>query len=120
MDRLEVFKPEDANKLTECQKKASFNIIDLIKQKLWGRVKGRAVANGRKQRSNFNKEDTSLPAMSLEALIVTLAIDAMEDRNAATADMTAAILKAEMPGYVLIQLLWILSNSDYECKQTKI
>ena len=33
LDRLEVFKPEDANKLTDCQKTASLNVVDLIKQK---------------------------------------------------------------------------------------
>jgi len=104
LDGLVVFKPEDATKLTDQQKAAALNVIDLIKQKRCGKVKGRTVADGRKQRSEFNKEDTSSPAMSLEAFIVTLVVDAMEDRDVAITDVAGAFLKAEMPDYVIIRL----------------
>ena len=83
---------------------AALNVIDLIKQKRCGKVKGRTVADGRKQRSEFNKEDTSSPTMSLEAFIVTLVIDAIENRDVHITDVIGAFLKAEMPDYVLIRL----------------
>ena len=104
LDGLVVFKPEDANNLTKEQKAAALNVIDLIKQKRCGKVKGRTVADGRKQRSEFNKEDTSSPALSLEAFIVSLVIDALENRDVAITDVAGAFLKAEMPDYVLIRL----------------
>ena len=104
LDGLVVFKPEDATKLTDQQKAAALNVIDLIKQKRCGKVKGRTVADGRKQRSEFNKEDTYSPAMSLEAFIVTLVVDAMEDHDVAITDVSGAFLKAEMPDYVIIRL----------------
>jgi len=104
LDGLTVFKPEDASKLTEEQKKAALNVIDLIKHKRCGKVKGRAVADGRKQRTEFTKMDTSSPAVTLEAFIATLVIDAMESRDIAITDVAGAFLKADMPDYVLIRL----------------
>jgi len=104
LDGLTVFQPEDAERLTDEQKKAALNVIDLIKHKRCGKVKGRAVADGRKQRADYTKMDTSSPAVTLEAFIATLVIDAMEDRDIAITDVAGAFLKAEMPDYVLIRL----------------
>jgi len=101
---LEVFKPEDADKLTIAQKKAALNAINLIKHKRCGKVKGRTVADGRKQRALFKKHDTSSPASSLEGYIASLVIDVMEERDIATTDVAGAFLKADMPDFVLLRL----------------
>ena len=47
---------------------------------------------------------TSSPTISLEAFIATLAVDATENRDVATVDVTGAFLKVGLPDYVLFQL----------------
>ena len=104
LDDLGVFKPEDAEILTIAQKKAALYAIDLIKHKRCGKVKGRTVADGRKQRTLFEKHDTSSPALSLEGYIASLVIDTTEGRDIATTDVAGAFLKADMPDFVLLRL----------------
>ena len=67
-------------------------------------IKGRTVANGSKQRAYLNKEDMASPTVSIEALLLTLITDAMEDRDVACADVTGAYLHAEMKDFVLLKL----------------
>ena len=80
------------------EKKKALNAVTLIKEKRNGDLKGRACADGRKQRKYINKEiDVSAPTMSLEAFISTLLIDASENRDVATFDVTGAFLQPELP-----------------------
>ena len=55
LDDLQVFMPLDGNKLTGDQRKNALNAIDLIKEKRCCKIKGRTVADGRKQRDLFIK-----------------------------------------------------------------
>ena len=50
------------------------------------------------------EEDVSSPTVSTEALLITAAIDAAEERFVATCDITGAFLKADMDEFVLIVL----------------
>ena len=50
------------------------------------------------------EEDASSPTVSTEALLITVAIDAVEERFIATCDITGAFLKADMDDFVLIVL----------------
>ena len=86
------------------QKRAALNAIDLIKHKRCGKVKGRTVADGRKQRPYFEKHDSTSPALSFEGFIASIAIDAMEERDVAITDVAGAFLKADMPDFVLLRL----------------
>ena len=85
-------------------KKAALNAIDLIKEKLNGKVKGRTVAAGRKQRLNYEKSDVSSPALSQDSFLLSLVTDAMEGRHIATADIIGAFLKADQKDFVLVRL----------------
>ena len=76
----------------------------LIKKKRCGKIKGRVVAGGRKQRLYVPKEDTSSPTLQLESLIMSLMIDAKERRKVATADIVGAYLLAEMKDHVVVKL----------------
>ena len=95
-ENLSVFTPIDPNKLTWEEKKQALNAIDLIKLKRSGKVKGRTVADGRKQRSIYSKEEVSSPALSQDGFFASLAIDALERRFIATSDVAGAFLKANM------------------------
>lgn len=66
-------------------------------------MKGRTVADGRPQRSLYEKWETSSPTVSTEALILSVIVDAHEKRDVATADIAGAYLKADMDDFVLMK-----------------
>ena len=104
LDRLNVFEPIHGKSLTYLQRSNTLNAINLIKEKRCGKIKGRTVADGRKQRHFYSKFETSSPALSLEAFFGTLAIDAAEERQIAIVDVTGAFLKADMDDFVIVKL----------------
>ena len=55
LDELGVFEGIDSTTLTKRQKQQALESINLIKEKRCGKIKGRSVANGKKQRSFFFK-----------------------------------------------------------------
>ena len=104
LDDLQVFEPIDAKKSSAEQKKNALRTIDLIKLKRDKSVKGRTVADGSKQRKDLSKEDTSSPAVHFDSFLASLAIDSLEDRDVATADVAGAYLKASMPDFVMLRV----------------
>ena len=60
--------------------------------------------NGSRQRLFTAEEDETSPTVSTEALLITAAIDAAEERFVATCDITGAFLKTDMDEFVLIVL----------------
>ena len=87
--------PDD---LSDEQKRAALNAVNLIKKKIDGSIKGRTCADGSKQHK-YLKEDESIasPKVALESLITTLVIDVFEHRNVVTFEIPGAYLHAEMP-----------------------
>ena len=106
LNDLEVFKGVDPDTLTFEVKKAALNIINTIKEKRTGKIKGRSVADGRKQRGYVTKEESSSPTLSLEALLTTTLIDAVEERDVVIFDVPGAFLQAAFPDekFVLVKL----------------
>ena len=102
---LDVFKPRHKDELTAQQLSECLRLITLIKEKRTGTIKGRACADGRPQRKTIPKEEATAPTVSLESLIMTLMVDANEDRDVATADVAGAFLKGDMEDFVLIKLM---------------
>ena len=68
------------------------------------KIKGRACADGRKQRDLYAKEDTSSPTVSIEAVLLTSVIDAQENRDVAVTDITGAYLTTDIDEEVHIIL----------------
>ena len=93
-----AFKPRYASELTSIEKKKALGTIVLIEEKRDGRVKGRAVADGRKQRGDIPKEDAASPTTSLEAIILTSMIEAQENRDVVVADIPNAFIQTDMEG----------------------
>ena len=102
---LGLFEGQDARELTNEQKRAALRAISMIKEKRRGKIKGRAVADGRSQRSLFTKEQTTSPTVSTDVLMLSILIDALEWRDVATADVpSGAYLHAHMKDFTLLKV----------------
>ena len=71
-------------------------------------MKGRGCANGRPQQEYITKEESSLPTVSLYALMGSCLMDAMDDRKVITVDIPGVFLQGnwpqdEHPGYIMFE-----------------
>ena len=119
LDEKKVFhgvKFEDTNYE---QRSKALRLVQLIKQKRCGKIKGRTCADGRKQKEYIKEEDSTSPTVSTEALLLTLMIDANEHRDVATADVPGAFLHSDMDEETFVVVdgalvdLLIQSNNKY-------
>ena len=85
--------------LSEDDVKGAMECIMVIKEKRDGRIKGRAVADGRKQERTMS---THSPTVSIEGLSISLTIDAKEERHVAVCDIVGAYLNADMEDKVIM------------------
>ena len=68
-----------------------------LKRKRSGKMKGRGCADGRPQREYITKEESSLPTVSLYALMGSCLIDAMDGKKVITVDIPGAFLQGDWP-----------------------
>lgn len=61
------------------------------------------VADGRPQRMLYDKSETASPTVSTDALLLSIVVDAHEQRDVATADVVGAYLKAYMKDFVVMK-----------------
>ena len=92
--------------LTKEQKQKALRAVKLIKQKCTGSIKGCMCANGAPHRKFVLREDARSPTLFLEALIMTLTIDAHERRKVTVFDVPGAYLQIDLPKdkFVLLML----------------
>jgi hypothetical protein len=67
-----------------------------LKQKRDGKIKGRTVAGGNKQRDYISKEDTSSPTVTTEAVLLSCIIDAEEGRDVTVVDIPNACVQTRV------------------------
>jgi hypothetical protein len=91
-----AFKPRAVQHLTNLERERALRSITLVKEKRCGKIKGRTVADGRGQRDYIPRDEVASPTVSIEALMISLAIDAKEGRHVATANVEGAYLHADM------------------------
>ena len=103
LEKQKVYESINPETLTSQQRKQVLRAVSLIKEKRDGILKGRTCADGRIQRSLYDKAATSSPTLSSDALMLTILIDAHEGRDVATADITGAYLNAEMDDFVVMK-----------------
>jgi hypothetical protein len=99
-----VFQGQHAHQLTKQQKLGALRAISVIKEKRSGTLKGRTVADGSVQRDLYDKQDTTSPTVTTDALMMSLLIDAHEGRDVATADVVGAYLNAFMEDFTLLRV----------------
>jgi hypothetical protein len=89
--------------LSKEDKRKTLNHLKFLKEKRTSIIKGRGCADGCKQQSLITKENASSPTVSLESLLLTCVIDAMERRYIATTDTPGALMSADMDEFVHIR-----------------
>ena len=105
LEHMKTFRPRHKHDLTREQLSRAMRIITVIKEKRSGVLKGRSCVDGRPQRAYVSKEEAASPTTALESLLITLLIDAWEERDVATADVVGAYLNAYMEDFVLVKLV---------------
>jgi hypothetical protein len=83
----DTFTPQDSGKLSDAQKQGALESLMFLKEKRVGTIKGRACADGRKQRETAVPGGAISPTISLEAVLITATIDAYEERDVAIVDV---------------------------------
>ena len=92
LEHMKTFKPRHKHSLTRESIARAMRIITIIKEKRCGMLKGRSCVDGRPQWAYISKEEAASPTTALESLLMTLTIDAWEERDVATADVVGAYL----------------------------
>lgn len=100
LDELNLFLNEKVFKnvrnLMEEKQWRVLRIHCLLTEKRDGRIKARAVADGRSQ-IRYTMEETYSPTVKLESIMLCTLIEALESRYIATVDIKGAFLKAKVP-----------------------
>lgn len=71
------------------------DLFMFLKQKQIGKIKARGCADGRPQREYISKEEASSPSVSIYALFVLCAINAIEKRQVVTWNIPGAFLQSD-------------------------
>jgi len=77
-------------------KKKAIRYLMFLKEKHNGTIKARGCTDVRLQKEYMAKADTSLPKVSLEAMMMSCAINMKENRYVAVTDLPCAFLHADM------------------------
>jgi hypothetical protein len=91
-----TFKPMQWSKLTDIQRQTVLESHMFLKEKRDGKIKGRTVAGGNKQRDYISKEDASSPTVATESVLLSCIIDAEEERDVAVIDIPNAFVQTRV------------------------
>jgi hypothetical protein len=92
----DTFKPMHWRDLTHQQRQTILESHMFLKEKRTGKIKGRTVAGGNKQRDFISKEEASSPTVATEAVLLTCIIDAEEDRDVVVIDIPNAFIQTRI------------------------
>lgn len=92
----DTFRPRHWKDLTKEEKARLLESHLFLKKKRCGKIKGRTVAGGNKQRGYISKEDSSSPTVSTQSLLLTCLIDAHEGRDVMTIDIPNAFIQTRV------------------------
>ena len=104
LGNMNTFKPIKADSMTKQERCKALQLINLIKEKRDGTIKGCTCVDGRSQRSYISKEKAASPTCSIDALMISLVIAAYKNRKLATCDVTGVYLHADMDDFVVIKI----------------
>ena len=92
----DTFEPLHPKTLSKKQIKEVLKSHLFLKQKWDDSIKGRMVAGGNKQRGFIPPQEASSPTASLESVILTATIDALEERDVAIVDIPNAFVQTRI------------------------
>ena len=87
------FYPVSVKDMTRNERMKAQMAMMLLTEKRCGKIKGRIVFDGRKTREWITKEDSASPTATLEGILLTLTIDAHENRDVMSADVPNVFFK---------------------------
>ena len=99
MKQLHMRKTFKARHLKDIKDDRKGHVLEshmFLKKKRCGKIKGRTVAGGNKQRAYINKEEASSPTVSTQAVMLSCIIDAEERRDVATIDIPNAFIQTRV------------------------
>ena len=97
LHRRTCFSPLAISKLTHDEKAKAQAALMFLTEKRDGTIKGRMVYNGKPTREWLSREDSASPTVSLESLMLTVIVDAIEKRDVMTCDIPNAFIQADVP-----------------------
>ena len=86
------------------------------KKNIYGKIKGRGCAYGRKKRFYNTKEETTFSTVSTKYLLLSCIIDSKESRDVEICDIPGSFLQADMDELIHLRVtfpLTILLNKLY-------
>jgi hypothetical protein len=92
----ETFTSQHSNDISDIQKQKALESLMFLKEKRDGTIKGRACADGRKQRETAVPGAATPPTVALESVLITVTIGAYEERDVAIIDVPGAFLSADI------------------------
>ena len=115
----DTFNPKSWSEHTQEQKDQVLESHMFLKKKRCGKIKGRTVAGGNKQRDFISREDASSPTVATESVLLTCVVDATEGRDVAVIDIPNAFIqtKAGPKDRVIIRVRGILVDLLLETAQ---
>ena len=100
MDQLHhrgAFAPVDPNECSKSELAKAQVALMFVTEKRDGTIKARSVYNGKPTRVWQSKDEARSPTVSLEGLMLTLCVDAKENRDVMTLDVPNAFIQTAMP-----------------------
>jgi hypothetical protein len=91
-----TFKPKHWRELSKAQRQTVLESHMFLKLKRDGKIKGRTVAGGNKQRDYISKEDDSSPTVTTESVLLSCIIYAEEHRDVAVVDIPSAFVQTRV------------------------
>jgi hypothetical protein len=91
-----TFKPKHWRELSQVQHQTVLESYMFLKQKRDGKIKGRTVDGGNKQRDYISKEDASSPTVATEAVLLSCIIDTEEGHDVAVVDIPNAFIQTRV------------------------
>jgi hypothetical protein len=110
-----TFKPNHWRELIQVQRQTLLESHMFLKQKRDGKIKGRTVAGGNKQRDYISKEDASSPEVARESVLLLCIIDSEEERDVAVVDIPNTFVQTRVEnkkGVAVIKIRGILVDND--------
>jgi hypothetical protein len=91
-----TFKPKHWRDLSQVQSQRVLESYIFLKQNFDGKIKGRTIAGGNKQRDYISKKDASSPTVAADAVLLSCIIDAEEGRGVAVVDIPNVFIQTRV------------------------
>ena len=95
-DDMDTIEPMNPNNMSKEDVDGALEYLMFLKEKRCGKIKGRGCADGRPQRLYTGKDESPSKTVTVESVMLTSMVDAMERRDVATVDIPGAFLQTDM------------------------